>query len=230
MNNDTLLGHEDVKRCCKCSGDLPWSQFHKDKNRKDGLSGKCKQCVKNYYAETVERRKEVARAWKAANPKKVLAYTNTWRRKNMPHILELNRRWIAKMTPEQKQLFRDAANLRQKQFVAGLSPEDRKAYFSRKKSKHPRNPLTRAVGRSLYRARKKGAGGRYTKQDWQELCERFGNRCLACGKIDCYLSPDHVIPLSRGGSNHITNIQPLCLPCNLSKNAKTVDYRMEVAK
>lgn len=29
--------------------------------------------------------------------------------------------------------------------------------------------------------------------------------------------PDHVIPLSRGGSNSITNVVPACKPCNSGK-------------
>jgi 5-methylcytosine-specific restriction endonuclease McrA len=31
---------------------------------------------------------------------------------------------------------------------------------------------------------------------------------------------DHIKPLARGGTNHQTNLQLLCPPCNLSKSAK----------
>lgn len=36
------------KICCKCSNDLPLSSFHKNKTRKDGHSGICKECEKLY--------------------------------------------------------------------------------------------------------------------------------------------------------------------------------------
>ena len=74
------------------------------------------------------------------------------------------------------------------------------------------------------RARKARSGGTYTIAEWQSLCERTGNRCLACGDAGP-LTVDHIVPISKGGSNSIANIQPLCLPCNLSKHTQIIDYR-----
>lgn len=78
--------------------------------------------------------------------------------------------------------------------------------------------------RSLRRARQLGAEGSFTRQEWRDLCDQYGNRCLACG-AEGRMTPDHIVPLSRGGTNWISNIQPLCLLCNMRKHTKTVDYR-----
>lgn len=67
----------------------------------------------------------------------------------------------------------------------------------------------------------------------EQLVERFaefGNACVYCGRSDLTLSPDHDIPITRGGSNAITNILPSCLPCNIRKKARTSDeYRALLA-
>lgn len=75
-----------------------------------------------------------------------------------------------------------------------------------------------------YRAEKIGAQGTFTDDEWISLLEEYGHRCLACGTSK-NITVDHIIPLSRGGSNAISNIQPLCFKCNLHKGTHVVDYR-----
>lgn len=75
-------------------------------------------------------------------------------------------------------------------------------------------------------ARKKVGGGTITSSQWQQLCERYGYRCLSCGRTDLPLTLDHVVPLARGGSHSIENAQPLCQPCNSRKSARVIDYRL----
>lgn len=64
---------------------------------------------------------------------------------------------------------------------------------------------------------------------WVELCREYGNKCLKCGCIN-QLSMDHVVPISKGGTNTIDNVQPLCLPCNMKKGGRTEDYRPQKVK
>lgn len=62
--------------------------------------------------------------------------------------------------------------------------------------------------------------------DFVAICERYGNKCLACGSTSSKLTIDHVIPISLGGDDIESNIQPLCKSCNSSKgNYHATDYR-----
>ena len=75
------------------------------------------------------------------------------------------------------------------------------------------------------RATLRRAPGRFSARDWLRLLRRHGGLCAYCHTAAA-TSADHVVPLSRGGSNFIGNILPACLPCNLSKGVKLlVEWR-----
>ena len=75
-------------------------------------------------------------------------------------------------------------------------------------------------------ARKYNAEGSFTGQEWIDLCSKYNHTCLRCLKKK-KLTHDHIVPLSKGGSDYISNIQPLCLSCNCIKHTKIIDYRFE---
>lgn len=78
----------------------------------------------------------------------------------------------------------------------------------------------------LRAARKKGAIGRYSRNEWEALKAEVRFACLACGRTEpeVKLTVDHIQPLIAGGTNYITNIQPLCRSCNCSKQARTLCF------
>jgi hypothetical protein len=49
-------------------------------------------------------------------------------------------------------------------------------------------------------------------------------KCLKCGRID-KLQIDHIIPVSKGGENKVSNLQTLCNTCNSIKRDNFKDYR-----
>jgi hypothetical protein len=71
--------------------------------------------------------------------------------------------------------------------------------------------------RARRRAKERNAHGTYT---WAEVTHLWIgiNRCCAyCNEPVTTYEPDHVIPLSKGGSNSITNVVPSCPLCNSDK-------------
>ena len=86
----------------------------------------------------------------------------------------------------------------------------------------------RLEGKRIHRARKYGSGGRHSEAQWQQLLVLCDHKCVACGTNED-ITRDHIVPLSRGGSDDISNIQPLCRACNSAKNKyKIIDYRTGV--
>ena len=72
----------------------------------------------------------------------------------------------------------------------------------------------------------KGTSGSFSTAEWNALVAQF-DACPMCQRawVDIPLlegrksviTRDHIIPISKGGSNSIENIQPLCYSCNSAK-------------
>jgi 5-methylcytosine-specific restriction endonuclease McrA len=58
-----------------------------------------------------------------------------------------------------------------------------------------------------------------TKAQRRVLYERDGHRCVICG-ANSDLTADHIIPVSRGGTKDLDNLQTLCAACNYVKGAR----------
>lgn len=134
-----------------------------------------------------------------------VAKAEAWRTKNRERYLELSRARDVRQYHANVEHSREEANQR---------------FRERRKTR----PWVGKAQKARRRARQQNAVGTFTAAEWKVLCEQYGNRCLRCGSTG-RLTPDHVIPLSKGGTNYITNIQPLCYPCNCAKNDKIMDYR-----
>ena len=71
------------KQCVKCKKVLTLNDFHKNRNEKDGLQRRCKECKKNnpettklYRIKNFEKRKIELRKWRQENKQKYNQYNN----------------------------------------------------------------------------------------------------------------------------------------------------------
>jgi 5-methylcytosine-specific restriction endonuclease McrA len=141
-----------------------------------------------------ERWDEAARAWQKANRELVAAKRAEWYHANVDRRRVTNKTWREENLERIKEV--------KKVWLAA-------------------NKLRTRVYTENRRARKLANGGSHTPEQIEELYAKQRRRCTACGKsIRNHYEIDHIIPITRGGSNDISNIQLLCLPCNRSKHNK----------
>lgn len=81
--------------------------------------------------------------------------------------------------------------------------------------------------------RKHAAKGTFTKEGIQRILAVQKNLCLKCKKPfteDRPYTIDHIVPLSKGGSHDLSNLQLLHRKCNSEKHIHVIDYRTRIMK
>ena len=56
------------------------------------------------------------------------------------------------------------------------------------------------------------------------IMRQAAGRCEQCGR-HARLQCDHIIPVSRGGTHHLTNLQALCASCHAKKTGEQNTWR-----
>lgn len=70
----------------------------------------------------------------------------------------------------------------------------------------------------------------FTEEERWKILEKTGQKCAHCGKpifaiegIEHSMTVDHFIPLSKGGTNRMINLIPMCKECNKEKDDMIVN-------
>lgn len=186
------------KRCPCCKLVKLVSDFAK--HATNGLQAYCRPCSA-----------EKSRAWAAANKEKKRQHKMASRHADIERDRENRRRHYAN----------NAQKLREKS--RNRTPEERRKRAERQTQYRAENP---EKIRQLNRARvaTQRAAGKVTRSDVDRLIGLQRGCCAICKaptvKSGKGFHLDHKVPLASGGNNEFGNLQLLCPPCNLSKNAR----------
>lgn len=229
-----------LKRCYRCDTTKPLDGFSVSRTRPDGRQSMCRDCKS---PNPVHPEGRLVRGSSRRAHDTVVTWENltglricTECEQAKPLHREFHRDKSARLgyVYRCKPCYREYKRIQQASARAA-DPEKYRDHV-RKNQRQPDFNEKRRIRRAANphqaaanNARRRGlvllAEGSFTSEQFTELCAAWGNVCLCCGG-QSKLEPDHVIPLSWGGSNEITNIQPLCRSCNSRKgNRHATDHR-----
>lgn len=190
------------KTCTKCGCFKPATTdfFYSRSQAKSGLQAYCKICGSAYGREyCVRNRDALLKRWseyRLENLGKRSEQFKQYYEQNRDVIMARSRRWYQ---------------------------ENKEARLAWERVYHKKNPGIKRGKNRRRRARKLNAQCTpYTDADVADLWYAQGGNCAYCAVPlfgDYHL--DHVVPLSRGGADALTNIVLACPSCNLRKGVKT---------
>lgn len=242
------LAADGYKVCSSCGERRPITEYAVSKIHRDGLCPSCKPCnrargrayyqrnrdhviarTRQYQQEHPDVRLKAKRAFNERHKERLReeaqspesrAYHRAYSAQHYRANLLSYRLRVLKYQADRPEWRRRVAREWQRK-----NPDRTRIYGRTYQARHPERLLIK--GRR-YRARKRHAPGQHTAAQWEALKAQYGYRCLCCGvcEPEITLTADHIVPLVHGGSDDVSNLQPLCLSCNSRKGHwRATDYR-----
>lgn len=212
-----LHAHVTRKRCDRCA---------KIAQRKQSNAARQRNIL-----EVRKRGAERKRIARQKDPEKCRAANLKWREKHREEAREKAKKWREDHPEAERQsksnyYYKNWGKLKEQRAHNSDLLRERSRQYDKQ---HPDKMRARVKRR---RARRLGAIGSHTVEQFYQLCSRLDWCCSYCNsKLDNRtVTEDHIIPLSKGGSDDIENIAPACRYCNTQKGARTYEEYMEYLK
>lgn len=189
-----------------------------NKARREDKEWKDKQNAKARarYAADPSKSKEQHKKWIAANSNQRREYSREYMRMRRAADPSLNEAVRVRMQEKRQEPgYLEAERERERDRYA----ENPDKFREKSKRYAKENPEVAATHARNRRARMREAEGHHSPEDVEGILNRQKYKCASCGtNIRKDYEMDHMVALSRGGSNWPANLQGLCPTCNRQKN------------
>lgn len=198
------------------------------------LSGNCLECRKIAHAIRMTNPNALAhhrlvkrtynKKWRDNNLEYRRSYENEWNGNNKDKVSEKSKRWRDKNIDEAREKSRLYFRKYRKE-----NPEKVRAAFQAWRKSHPEYDRISSATR---KARKRNADGRFSIKDINNIRDMQRDKCAYCNtKLNGGGHIDHIIALSKGGSNWPKNLQLTCATCNLKKyNSDPIAFAQSIGR
>ena len=231
----------ETRVCNRCNIEKPLTDFEPTYKKPGTRRGTCKACRQEqqwqrYVPKTNRRRKGEPRIcrvcgspliagdnWGTSEQNKQRNMCKTCRNAYRKIRREANPERIKAQKRAYYQRNKEAIKAKRRAYRATRTPEQREHDYQMIQAWKKRNPERESHYAAHAYAKRRGAIGSHTEEEWQMYLDMAEHKCLACGR-DGPLTKDHILPLIKGGTDNIHNIQPLCQSCNSRKHAQFINY------
>lgn len=172
-------------------------------------------------------------------PEEKLEWDRKWREKNREKVRESHRKYYHAHTREildKKREYKRQWYLKNRERLQEKRHANRERECEYEREYYRNHPWLRAKKNGARRAKLLEVGGSFTIEEINQLFELQHGICPYCNKLlyGCLNDAPHIehkVPVSRGGSNDISNLCIAHASCNLKKGAKTdEEYFIEIAR
>ena len=196
-----------MKQCSKCKSNKPLSEYHLNKQNKDGLNSYCKDCKKKYMRKNYQSKKQQAKQYYQDNKVKIQKYyqdnKESKRQYDKDNKIRINKnikRWM-------KEKYHKDELFKLKTIVASRVNQHLKGKIKSKST-------IEHLGCDI--------------QFYKEYLTGMFDVNMSWDNYGSYWEIDHINPLSKGGTLHYSNTQPLSVKENRRKSAKNLDTRASI--
>lgn len=220
------------KQCLKCKCNKELSNFTKNKLKKDGLNYMCKMCNGKYQRDYWKnnslfrvRKSEKSKIYQSKNKKKISERMKVYNSKHKEINNKRSKKYHLDNIDKRKESGREWYKKNKKH-------ANRLSKLWKKNNKKSISTYNRKRRNLLY-----NTTGSHTEKEWQSKKMKYNNCCAYCGinedilknkyndKKWHKLTRDHIIPISKDGTDYINNIVPSCITCNSIKN-NNIDVKL----